>query len=66
MSGIRITEFTDRTETPGGEWHALDEPHALNSDARNRSVDTPWWHRLCRHEWFDKQFIRTIMKPLSR
>jgi hypothetical protein len=23
------------------------EPHALKSDARNRSVDTPWWHRLC-------------------
>jgi len=42
------------------------EPHALKSDARNRSVDTPWWHRLCRHEWFDKQFTRTIMKPLSR
>ena len=40
------------------------EPHALKSDARNRSVDTPWWHRLCRHEWFDQQFIRTIMKPL--
>jgi len=40
------------------------EPHALKSDARNRSVDTPWWHRLCCHEWFDKQFIRTIMKPL--
>ena len=40
------------------------EPHALKSDARNRSVDTPWWHRLCRHEWFDKQFTRTIMKPL--
>jgi hypothetical protein len=40
------------------------EPHALKSDARNRSVDTPWWHRLCKHEWFDKQFIRTIMKPL--
>ena len=42
------------------------EPHALKSDARNRSVDTPWWHRLCKHEWFDKQFIRTIMKPLSQ
>lgn len=40
------------------------EPHALKSDARNRSVDTPWWHRLCKHDWFDKQFIRTIMKPL--
>ena len=42
------------------------EPHALKSDARDRSVDTPWWHRLRKHEWFDKQFIRTIMKPLSQ
>ena len=26
----------------------------------------PWWHRLCRHDWFDTPFIpfiRTIMKP---
>jgi hypothetical protein len=38
---------------------------ALTSDARNRSIDTPWWQRLARHEWLDKQFIRTIMKPLS-
>ena len=40
------------------------EPQALKSDARNRSVDTPWWHRLRQHEWFDKQFIRILMKPL--
>lgn len=41
------------------------EPQALQSDARNRSVDTPWWHRLKQHEWFDKQFIRTLMKPIG-
>ena len=41
------------------------EPGALKSDARNRSVDTPWWHRLKQHEWFDKQFIRTLMKPIQ-
>ena len=23
----------------------------------------PWWHRPCRHDWFDTPFIRTIMKP---
>ena len=40
------------------------EPQALKSDARNRSVDTPWWHRLKRHEWFDKQFERTLMRAL--
>jgi hypothetical protein len=40
------------------------EPQALKSDARNRSIDTPWWHRLKQHEWFDKQFIRTLMRPL--
>lgn len=40
------------------------EPQALKSDARNLSVDTPWWHRLKQLEWFDKQFIRTVMKPL--
>ena len=42
------------------------EPQALKSDARNRSVDTPWWHRLKKNEWFDKQFVRTLMKPLQK
>ncbi len=40
------------------------EPQALKSAARDRSVATAWWNRLSRHEWFDKQFIRTVMKPL--
>jgi len=40
------------------------EPHALTSDARNRSVDTHWWRRLKQHDWFDKQFIRILMKPI--
>jgi hypothetical protein len=42
------------------------DPQALKSDARNRSIDTPWWHRLKQHEWFDKQFVRTLMKPLQK
>jgi hypothetical protein len=40
------------------------EPQALTSDARNRSVDTPWWHRLKQHEWFDQGFIRMLLTPL--
>ena len=40
------------------------EPGALKSDARNRSVDSHWWHRLKQHDWFDRQFIRTLLKPL--
>ena len=40
------------------------DPLALTSDARNRSVDTPWWHRLKQHEWFDKQFERQHLTPL--
>lgn len=40
------------------------EPQALKSDARNRSVDTPWWHRLKQHDWFDRQFVRIILKRL--
>jgi hypothetical protein len=43
--------------------HYLD-PRALKSDARDRSIDTPWWHRLKQNDWFDRQFVRTIMKPL--
>ncbi len=40
------------------------ERQALKSDARNISVDTPWWHRLKQHEWFDRQFVRTLMQPI--
>ena len=40
------------------------ERQALTSAARNRSVDTPWWHRLKRHGWFDKEFTRTLLLPL--
>jgi hypothetical protein len=40
------------------------EPQALTSDARNRSVDTPWWHRLKQHEWFDKGFVRLLLTRL--
>lgn len=39
------------------------DPQALTSDARNRSVDTPWWHRLKQHDWFDKQFERSHLTP---
>lgn len=40
------------------------EPQALKSDARNRSVDTAWWHRLKAHDWFDTGFVRKLMTPL--
>ena len=40
------------------------EPQALKSDARNRSVDTPWWHRLKANAWFDKGFTRQLMTRL--
>jgi len=40
------------------------EPQALTSDARNRSVDTPWWRRLKQHEWFDKGFVRMLLTRL--
>lgn len=40
------------------------EPQALTSDARNRSIDTPWWHRLKQHEWFDKGFQRLLLTRL--
>ena len=43
--------------------HSL-EPGALKSAARNASVDTPWWHRLKAHDWFDKGFVRKLMTPL--
>ena len=46
-----------------GALHNL-EPQALTSDARNRSVDTPWWHRLTKHAWFDKEFVRARLTEI--
>jgi len=40
------------------------ERQALTSPARDRSVDTPWWHRLKQHDWFDKGFVRLLLTPL--
>ena len=39
------------------------EPGALKSAARDRSISTPWWNRLKRHAWFDKGFVRAILRP---
>ena len=41
--------------------HSL-EPGALKSPARDRSVSTPWWNRLKQHAWFDKGFVRAILR----
>lgn len=41
------------------------EPQALTSDARNRSIDTPWWHRLKQHAWFDKEFVRARLTRIA-
>ena len=41
--------------------HSL-EPGALKSPARDRSVSTPWWNRLQQHAWFDKGFVRAILR----
>jgi len=41
------------------------EPEAMRSSVRERSRSTPWWKRLEKHDWFDKGFVRAILKPLA-
>lgn len=38
------------------------EPGALTSQARDRSIATPWWNRLKQYPWFDKGFVRAILR----
>lgn len=38
------------------------EPGALTSKARDRSIATPWWNRLKQYPWFDKGFVRSILR----
>jgi hypothetical protein len=38
------------------------EPQALKSPARDRSVATPWWNRLKQYAWFDKGFVRAVLR----
>ena len=40
------------------------EPGALTSKARDRSVTTPWWNRLKQYPWFDKGFVRAILRRI--
>lgn len=41
------------------------EPAAMKSSVRERSMATPWWNRLKKHDWFDKGFVRVMLKPLN-
>jgi hypothetical protein len=45
--------------------HRLSARSALDSDARQRSRDTPWFHRLALHDWFDGPFERTLLRRIS-
>ncbi|HVO88838.1 MAG TPA: hypothetical protein VMV45_09865 [Casimicrobiaceae bacterium] len=40
------------------------EPAALKSAARDRSISTPWWNRLKQYAWFDKGFVRAILRRI--
>ena len=61
--GCRLYRSLGGSRFPFAALHDL-EPQALTSEARNRSVDTPWWHRLKRHAWFDKEFVRARLTAL--
>ncbi|HUH92196.1 MAG TPA: hypothetical protein VL742_03495 [Casimicrobiaceae bacterium] len=45
--------------------HRLATRTALDSEQRKRSRDTPWFHRLARHEWFDRAFERVLLRRVS-
>jgi hypothetical protein len=45
--------------------HRLAARTALESEARKRSRDTSWFHRLSRHEWFDGPFERVLLRTIG-
>jgi len=46
-------------------FHRLAARGALDSDQRKRSRNTPWFHRLARHPWFDRAFERLLFRRVS-
>ncbi len=45
--------------------HQMQDPEALNSEARAKSRDTPWFHRLKAKEWFDEGFTRALYRRIA-
>jgi hypothetical protein len=45
--------------------HRLAERSALDSEQRQRSRSTPWFHRLARYDWFDQAFERVLLRRVS-
>ncbi|HEV2221245.1 MAG TPA: hypothetical protein VGV08_11885 [Casimicrobiaceae bacterium] len=60
--GCRFVEVRIATGLQFIALHQLAEREALNSPSRARSRDTPWFHRLKQHAWFDQAFTRVLYR----
>lgn len=45
--------------------HRLASRTALDSEARQRSRATPWFHRLAQNKWFDQGFERVLCRRVN-
>jgi hypothetical protein len=41
------------------------EPEARQSEVPKKSMQTPWWKRLARNDWWDSEFVRTMLTPIG-
>jgi hypothetical protein len=63
--GCRFVEAADPRGCQFFALHQLGDVAALDSRERACSRDTPWFHRLKRHDWFDEAFTRKLYRRVE-
>ena len=63
--GCRFIEVAAESGCQFYVLHQVQDTAALRSKERERSRDTPWFHRLKKKEWFDEPFTRTLYQRIS-
>lgn len=64
--GCRIVEEDVADGVQFYALHQVTDTAAFDSEERRQSRDTPWFHRLKAHDWFDEAFSRRTLKRLGR
>lgn len=64
--GCRIVEEPVKDGVQFYSFHQVSDPAAFESEQRRQARDTPWFHRLKAHDWFDEGFSRGHYRRLGR
>lgn len=64
--GCRVVEEKVAKGAQFYSLHQVSDLAAFDSEERKQARDTPWFHRLQVHDWFDEGFTRCVYRRLGR